>query len=111
MNTSTPRTDAAWSGSFDGEQMSAGQTARALRECSQKLETELADQTKRFHDEIVRRQETVRNNHELDLKERDHLLGLLAIEREKVRLLREALSDAQSAALPRREWPWTEGAK
>jgi len=42
MNTPTPRTDAAWLSSFDGEQMSAGQTARALRECSQKLETELA---------------------------------------------------------------------
>jgi len=43
--TPTPRTDAAWSGSFDGEQMSAGQTARALRECSQKLETELTTLT------------------------------------------------------------------
>jgi chromosome segregation ATPase len=42
MNTPTPRTDAAWSASFDGAQLSAGQTARALRECSQKLETELA---------------------------------------------------------------------
>ena len=41
MNTPTPRTDAAWSATFDGEQMSAGQTARALRECSQQLETEL----------------------------------------------------------------------
>jgi hypothetical protein len=40
--TPTPRTDAAWSSSFDGKQLSAGQTARALRECSQKLETELA---------------------------------------------------------------------
>jgi len=39
--TPTPRTDAAWSSSFDGKQLSAGQTARALRECSQKLETEL----------------------------------------------------------------------
>jgi len=42
MNPPTPRTDAAWSSSFDGEQMSAGQTARALRECSQKLELEVA---------------------------------------------------------------------
>jgi len=44
MNTPapTPRTDAAWSSSFEGKQLSAGQTARALRECSQKLETELA---------------------------------------------------------------------
>jgi len=42
MNTPTPRTDAAWTSSFEGKQMSAGQTARALRECSQKLETELA---------------------------------------------------------------------
>jgi len=41
MNTPTPRTDAAWSASFDGAQMSAGQTARALRECSQQLEREL----------------------------------------------------------------------
>ena len=42
MSTPTPRTDAAWSATFDGEQMSAGRTARALRECSQQLETELA---------------------------------------------------------------------
>jgi uncharacterized coiled-coil DUF342 family protein len=41
MSTPTPRTDAAWSATFDGEQMSAGQTARALREHSQELETEL----------------------------------------------------------------------
>ena len=40
--TPTPRTDAAWSATFDGEQMSAGKTARALREHSQRLETELA---------------------------------------------------------------------
>ena len=40
--TPTPRTDAAWSATFDGEQMSAGRTARALREHSQQLETELA---------------------------------------------------------------------
>ena len=40
--TPTPRTDAAWNATFDGQQMSAGQTARALRECSQQLETELA---------------------------------------------------------------------
>jgi len=42
MNTPTPRTDAAWTSSFEGKQLSAGQTARALRECSQKLESELA---------------------------------------------------------------------
>ena len=35
----------------------------------------------------------------------------LVAERDKVRVLREALNDAQSAALPRREWPWTEGAQ
>jgi hypothetical protein len=40
--TPTPRTDAAWSASFEGKQLSAGQTARALRECSQQLERELA---------------------------------------------------------------------
>jgi len=43
--TLTPRTDAAWTSSFDGKQLSAGQTARALRECSQKLETELTTLT------------------------------------------------------------------
>ena len=41
MSTPTPRTDVAWSATFDSEQMSAGQTARALRECSQQLEIEL----------------------------------------------------------------------
>ena len=40
--TPTPRTDAAWSASFDSEQISAGRTARTMRECSQQLETELA---------------------------------------------------------------------
>ena len=48
MNTPTPRTDAAWNATFDGEQMSAGKTARALRECSQQLETELAAERARL---------------------------------------------------------------
>ena len=39
--TPTPRTDAAWNATFDGEQMSAGKAARALLEHSQQLETEL----------------------------------------------------------------------
>ena len=39
--TPTPRTDAAWNATFDGQQISAGKTARALHECSQQLETEL----------------------------------------------------------------------
>jgi hypothetical protein len=39
--TPTPRTDTAWSASFEGKQLSAGQTARALRDCSQQLEREL----------------------------------------------------------------------
>lgn len=42
MSTPTPRTDAAWSATFDSEQISAGKTARTLREHSQQLETELA---------------------------------------------------------------------
>ena len=42
MSATTPRTDAAWAASFEGKQLSAGQTARALRECSQQLERELA---------------------------------------------------------------------
>ena len=42
MSTPTPRTDAAWSATFDSEQISAGRTARTLREHSQQLETELA---------------------------------------------------------------------
>jgi hypothetical protein len=41
MSAPTPRTDAAWSASFEGKQLSAGQTARALRDCSQQLEREL----------------------------------------------------------------------
>ena len=45
----TPRTDAAWNATFDGEQMSAGRTARALRECSQRLETELSVERARLN--------------------------------------------------------------
>jgi hypothetical protein len=41
MSAPTPRTDAAWSASFEGKQLSAGQTARSLRDCSQQLEREL----------------------------------------------------------------------
>ena len=48
MSTPTPRTDTAWSATFDSEQMSAGRTARALRECSQRLETELAAERARL---------------------------------------------------------------
>ena len=45
MSAPTPRTDAAWSATFDSEQISAGRTARTLREHSQQLETELATLT------------------------------------------------------------------
>ena len=46
--TPTPRTDAAWNATFDCEQMSAGKAARALREHSQQLETELAAERARL---------------------------------------------------------------
>ena len=45
MNTPTeptPRTDAAWSSSFEPCEYRAAHTARTMRECSQQLETELA---------------------------------------------------------------------
>ena len=42
MNTPTPRTDAAWSSSFEPCEYRAAHTARIMRECSQQLETELA---------------------------------------------------------------------
>lgn len=41
MNTPTPRTDAAWSASFEPCEYRAAHTARTMRECSQQLETEL----------------------------------------------------------------------
>jgi hypothetical protein len=62
-----------------------------LKQRAERAEAELADQTKRFHDEIVCRQETVRNNHELNLRERDHLLDLLAIERARTTKLAERM--------------------
>ena len=40
--TPTPRTDAAWASSFEPCEYRAAHTARTMRECSQKLETELA---------------------------------------------------------------------
>jgi len=53
-------------------------------ERAMKAEAELADQTKRFHDEIVRRQGTVRANQELDLKELNHFRAELATERARL---------------------------
>jgi hypothetical protein len=82
--TPTPRTDAAWAASFSPEKANF-----SVLDLARTLERELAALT----------------------AERDQLRAELATEREKVRVLREALSDAQSAALPWREWPWTEGAK
>ena len=92
MSAPTPRTDAA------SRLVRATENGILVHAAfARTLERELADQTKRFHDEIVRRQETVRNNHELDLKERDHLLGLLAIERARVRVLRKALENVKDS--------------
>ena len=45
MNTPTPRTDAAWSSSFEPCEYRAAHTARTMRECSQQFETELATLT------------------------------------------------------------------
>ena len=59
--TPTPRTDAAWNATFDSEQMSAGQTARALRKCSQQLETELAALTAE-RDQLRARAERAEDN-------------------------------------------------
>ena len=41
MTSDTPRTDAAWSASFDMSTFSAGDTARAMRDECVKLEKEL----------------------------------------------------------------------
>ena len=133
MNTPTPRTDAAWSSSFEPCEYRAAHTARTMRDECAKLErelaterdqlraevkscgelscdecnartaalmaerdqlrAELANQTVRFHDEIVRRQGTVRANQELDLKELNHFRDLLATERARLDWFHEAASD------------------
>ena len=54
---------------------------------------ELANQTVRFHDEIVRRQGTVRANQELDLRELNHFRDLLDAERARLDWFHEAASD------------------
>ena len=85
MSTPTPRTSAAIIASGfqavpEGFRAFAGILERELTALAterDQLRAELADQAARFHDEIVRRQGTVRANQELDLKERDHLLDLL----------------------------------
>ncbi len=62
-----------------------------LAEEREKLDWELIDQAAQFHKEIAQRQDVVRANREMDLKERDQLRAELATEREKVRVLCEAL--------------------
>lgn len=64
-----------------------------------KLDAELADQAARFHDEIVRRQGTVRANQELDLKELNHFRDLFDAERARLDWLE---SDAGM------DWQWND---
>ena len=100
MNTPTPRTSAAIIASGfqavpEGFRAFAGILERELTALAterDQLRAELADQAARFHDEIVRRQGTVRNNHELNLKERDHLLDLLRIEWARLEKMRTLLT-------------------
>ena len=63
------------------------------------LRAELANQTVRFHDEIVRRQGTVRANQELDLKELNHFRDLFDAERARLDWLE---SDAGM------DWQWND---
>ena len=100
MSTPTPRTSAAIIASGfqavpEGFRAFAGILERELTALAterDQLRAELADQAARFHDEIVRRQGTVRNNHELNLKERDHLLDLLRIEWARLEKMRTLLT-------------------
>ena len=73
--------------------------AQAMTAERDQLRAELANQTVRFHDEIVRRQGTVRANQELDLKELNHFRDLLATERARLDWLE---SDAGM------DWQWTD---
>jgi len=64
----TPRTDAAYFENGATMYSLAGEMKLLERELAA-AQAELVDQTSRFRDEIVHRQETVRCNKELDLKE------------------------------------------
>ena len=98
--TPTPRTDAAWTSSFEGKQLSAGQTAWALRECSQQLERELTALTaERDHLHAQLRALTLicgtndANKFEtwIDRARAERAEAELATEREKVRTLRQRM--------------------
>lgn len=68
MSTPTPRTDAVyakWQEGWDRTPFGP--------DLARTLERELADQAARFHDELARRQETVRANNKLNKKELDQL--------------------------------------
>ena len=67
--------------------------AQAMTAERDQLRAELANQTVRFHDEIVRRQGTVRANQELDLRELNHFRDLLDAERARLDWFHEAASD------------------
>ena len=80
--TPTPRTDAAWNATFDGQQISAGRTARALRKCSQQLETELAALTAE-RDQL---RAEVKSCGELSCDECNARTAALTAERDQLRL-------------------------
>ena len=54
-----------------------------LAEAREKLDWELSDQAAQFHKEIAQRQDVVRANREMDLRERDQLRAELAALREE----------------------------
>ena len=91
--TPTPRTDAAWNATFDCEQMSAGRTARALRECSQQLETELATLTAE-RDQL---RAEVKSCGELSCDECNARTAALTAERDQLRAQNDQFSDNLSA--------------
>ena len=79
MSTPTPRTDAAWNATFDSEQISAGKTARTLREHSQQLETELAALTAERDAAIARAKRAEDNLAALEQCHDDNCRGVVRI--------------------------------
>ena len=80
MNTPTPRTDAA---TYPADCL--GKTLVTNRDCSRALEAELTAAKERLRSEAMDDYASIK-----------HLQRELATEREKVRVLREALDEAQS---------------
>ena len=120
MSAPTPRTDAAWSASFEPCEYRAAHTARTMRDCSQQLERELATITaERDHWQEIAKAASAEREHNANvaqemIAERDQLraeVERLRADRDCEKRIRKDAEEFRENAIERAEKAEAELAK